>query len=263
VTSNPYRPSAFITASAAMHFLALGSIVIKPAVWPFAVGAMVADHASLVVGGLLPRCRILGPNMTRMPECENGSRAVSLTFDDGPHPELTQRVLDVLDQHGAKASFFCIGRLVEEHSSLICEMIERGHRIENHTWSHPSLFAFLPPAGLATQIGRTQSIIDRVTGRAPIYFRPPAGIRSPWLDPILHRLRLRLVSWTRRGFDTVENDPNRIYCRLTKDLGPADILLLHDGGPRDIDHRADVLLEVLPRVLDEIQQKGLDIVPLP
>lgn len=260
---NRYRPSTFVSASAVMHVLALGSIALKPSVWPFAVGAMVADHASLLLGGLLPRCRILGPNLTRVPRCDNRSRVVSLTFDDGPHPELTPRVLDVLDQYGARASFFCVGRLVEEHASLVREMIERGHRIENHTWSHPNSFAFLPPNGLATQIGRTQSIIDQVTGRAPVYFRAPAGIRSPWLAPVLHRLRLHLVSWTRRGFDTVEKDANRICRRLVRNLAAADILLLHDGGERDTTHRSTVLLDVLPRVLAEIKLKGLEAVPLP
>jgi peptidoglycan/xylan/chitin deacetylase (PgdA/CDA1 family) len=246
-----------------MHALALGSIAFKPAIWPFVVGALIADHATLILGGLFPRCRILGPNMTRLGAQEDGSRAVALTFDDGPHPERTPRVLDVLDQHGAKASFFCVGRLVEKHASLVGEMVERGHRIENHTWSHPDSFAFLPPAGLATQISRTQSIIEQIAGQVPRYFRAPAGIRSPWLDPVLHRLQLRLVSWTRRGFDTVESDPHRVYRRLVKNLAPADILLLHDGGARGTDRRSTDLLEVLVRVLDEIQQKGLGAVSLP
>jgi peptidoglycan/xylan/chitin deacetylase (PgdA/CDA1 family) len=201
--------------------------------------------------------------MTRLQAQENGSRAVALTFDDGPHPELTPRVLDLLDAHGARASFFCVGRLVEKHTSLVREMVERGHGIENHTWSHPNSFAFLSPAGLVTQIGRTQSIIDQVTGRVPKYFRAPAGIRSPWLDYVLHRLQLRLVSWTRRGFDTVEKDPNRIKRRLLKNLAPADILLLHDGVPRDTDRRGANLLDVLASVLEEIQRQELEAVPLP
>ena len=263
MTSNRYRPSTFVSASAVLHVLALGSIAFKPGIWQFAVGAMVADHSALLLGGLFPRCRILGPNMTRLPAQKNGPRTVALTFDDGPHPELTPRVLDVLDEHGARASFFCVGQLVEKHQSLVREMAERGHRVENHTWSHPNYFAFLLPAGLTNQINRTQSIIDRVTGRTPAYFRAPAGIRSPWLAPVLHRLQLRLVSWTRRGFDTVENDPDRIVRRLIKDLAPADILLLHDGGKIDADHRSAALLDVLPRVLVEIKRKGLNTVPLP
>ena len=263
VTSNRYRPSAFVSASAAFHFLALGSIAFKPAVWPLAVGALMVDHSALLLGGLLPRCRVLGPNMTRVPEQEDGSRAVSLTFDDGPHPELTPRVLDILDDHGARASFFCVGQLVGKHAPLVREMTERGHRIENHTWSHPNSFAFLLPAGLATQISQTQSIIDQVTGRAPLYFRAPAGIRSPWLDPVLHRFGLRLVSWTRRGFDTVELDSDRICRRLTKNLAPADILLLHDGGEHDATSRSAVLLDVLSRLLTDMKQKGLEAVPLP
>jgi peptidoglycan/xylan/chitin deacetylase (PgdA/CDA1 family) len=263
VISNRYHTSPFVSASAAMHVLTVGSIAFKPVIWPFAVGALMADHAALLLGGLLPRCRILGPNMTRLQAQDNGSPAMALTFDDGPDPELTPRVLDVLDEYGARASFFCVGRLIEKHASLVREMVERGHRIENHTWSHPNSFAFLPPTGLATQISRTQSIIDQVTGRVPQYFRAPAGIRSPWLDPVLHRLQLRLVSWTRRGFDTVEKDPNRIKRRLVKNLAPADILLLHDGGPRYSDRRGAVLLDVLVSVLDEIQREELEAVPLP
>lgn len=245
-----------------MHLLALGSIAFKPAVWPFVVGGLVADHAGLVLGGLLPRCRILGPNMTRLNAQDYESRVVSLTFDDGPHSNVTPRILDVLEEYDAKASFFCIGRLVEEHASLVHEMVERGHRIENHTWNHPNYFAFLSPSGLEAQIRRTQSIIDQVTGRTPMYFRAPAGIRSPWLDPVLHRLRLRLVSWTRRGFDTVEKDRTRIYRRLVKDLAPGDILLLHDGRANNSDREISDFLDVVHRVLEEIQNKGLGAVPL-
>jgi len=187
---------------------------------------------------------------------------VSLTFDDGPHSNLTPRILDVLDEHDAKASFFCVGRLVKEHASLVREMVERGHRVENHTWNHPNYFAFLSPSGLEAQIRRTQTIIDQVTGRTPMYFRAPAGIRSPWLDPVLHRLRLRLVSWTRRGFDTVEKGRTRIYRRLVKNLAPGDILLLHDGLARNSNRDPAVLLDVVHRVLDEIQNKGMAAVPL-
>jgi peptidoglycan/xylan/chitin deacetylase (PgdA/CDA1 family) len=262
VTGDRYRPSAFVSVSAAMHMLALGWIAFKPAVWPFAVGALIADHAGLVLGGLFPRCRILGPNMTRMRTNENGQRVVALTFDDGPHPELTPRVLDVLDDFGARASFFCVGREIEQQAPLVREMVSRGHQIENHTWSHPNWFALLSPAGLTTQISRTQSVIDHVTGRAPTYFRAPAGIRSPWLDPVLQRYRLRLVSWTRRGFDTVDKDPDRIYFRLVSNIAPGDILLLHDGGPRDTSLRSALVLELLPRLLDKIRRKGLQVVPL-
>lgn len=263
MSSKRYNPSVFLSASAAMHVLALGSIAIKPTLWPFAVGALVIDHAGLVLGGLLPRCRILGPNMTRMQAQANGSRAVALTFDDGPDLERTPRVLDVLHEHNAKASFFCIGRSVAENPSLVRDMVERGHRIENHTWSHPNTFAFLPPAGLSAEMGRAQSIITEVTGRAPKYFRAPAGIRSPWLDPVLHRLRLRLISWTRRGFDTVDKDPDRICRRLLNDLAPADILLLHDGGALGATDGGKVIEDVLPRVLREIKQEGLEAVPIP
>jgi len=238
-------------------------MVVEPARWPLAVGAMVSNHAALVLGGLFPRCRILGPNLTRLGADKIQSLAVAVTFDDGPHPETTPRVLDVLEMSGATATFFCIGQFVERYHSLVREMAERGHRIENHTWSHPNSFAFLAPGALADQICRPQAIIKEVTGRAPEYFRAPAGIRSPWLDAVLHRTGLRLVSWTRRGFDAVDKDPNRVSRRLTRNLRPGDILLLHDGGTDDADRRSGMLCDVLPRLLTEIERKGLHATALP
>ena len=263
MTPDRYRPPAIIPASAAVHVLALGSMAVEPARWPLAVGAMVANHAALVLGGLFPRCRILGANLTRLSANKKQSRAVAVTFDDGPHPEITPRVLDVLEMTGATATFFCVGQFVERHDSLVREMAERGHRIENHTWSHSNSFAFLKPGALADQISRTQAIIKEVTGRAPEYFRAPAGIRSPWLDAVLHRSGLRLVSWTRRGFDAIDKNANRVSRRLTRNLQPGDILLLHDGGKGDADQRSGLLCDVLPRLLTEIERKGLHATALP
>ena len=98
-------------------------------------------------------------------------------------------------------------------------------------------------------------------GRRPRFFRPPAGIRNPWLDPVLARLGLRLVTWTRRGFDTVSRDGRKVATRLVKDLRPGDILLLHDRGLRDASGRP-VVMAALPAVLDALATRGLRSVPL-
>jgi peptidoglycan/xylan/chitin deacetylase (PgdA/CDA1 family) len=242
-------------ASAGLHVLAGASLVAAPSRWPAALGAVAASQLALTVAGLLPRCSLLGPNLVRLPGDTDGR--VALTFDDGPDPSVTPRVLDLLDRHGAKASFFCIGRLVLAHPGLAREIHERGHRVENHSFRHSNAFAFQGPARLRAEIQRAQDAIGSSLGRAPLLFRAPAGIRNPWLDPVLARLGLRLVSWTRRGFDTVTAAPQRVTARLVRGLAGGDILLLHDGScARDASGRP-VVLQALPELLHELERRGL------
>jgi peptidoglycan/xylan/chitin deacetylase (PgdA/CDA1 family) len=160
-----YRPSPFLMASAMAHLVAMGGLAVRPHLWPFLVGVMVADHVGLALGGLLPRARLLGPNVSSMPTASTDRREVALTIDDGPLPDVTSAVLDMLDFHNARASFFCVGERVRKHPGIIAEAVDRGHRIENHTWSHPKRFFFLPPSQLAQQIDRAQDAICAVAGR--------------------------------------------------------------------------------------------------
>ena len=106
-------------------------------------------------------------------------------------------------------------------------------------------------------------IRDRVTGQRPSCFRAPAGLRNPFLEPVLHRLGLSLVSWTRRGFDTREGDAQRVLARLTRGLAAGDILLLHDGNAARTARGEPVLLEVLPLLLERLRADGLRAVTLP
>ena len=258
-----YRPSPFLRVSAMAHLVALGGLAVRPHLWPFLVGVMVADHVGLALGSLLPRARLLGPNVTSMPRSSAVRGEVALTIDDGPLPGVTPAVLDVLNSHNARASFFCVGERVHKYPQIISEAADRGHRIENHTWSHPNGFAFLPPSLLARQIDRAQDAIHTAAGRQPEYFRAPAGIRSPWLEPILHRRGLRLASWTRRGFDTVTRSPSRVIGRLLTGLAPGHVLLLHDGAASTGTASDHMILSVLPELLTEIDRRGLKAVPLP
>jgi peptidoglycan/xylan/chitin deacetylase (PgdA/CDA1 family) len=161
-------------------------------------------------------------------------------------------VLDLLDQHRAKATFFCIGELVEQHPHLAREIISRGHSIENHSQRHLHRFSVLGLAGIAAEIARAQDTIEAVTGVRPRFFRAPAGLRSPLLEPVLARLGLRLASWTRRGFDTVSPDPGLVFERLAQGLRGGDILLLHDGHAAHTPAGNPVILEVLPRLLQAV-----------
>ena len=170
-----------LRASLAVHAAAVLLLLARPRAWRTAAAVMVADHLLLLGAGLAPRSPLLGPNLRRLDAAEAASGHVALTFDDGPDPRVTPRVLDLLDAAGARASFFLIGRRAERHPGLAAEIAQRGHRVENHTWSHPHSFAFHGPRGLGREIDRAQAVLEEITGRRPAWFRPPAGIRSPLL----------------------------------------------------------------------------------
>ena len=245
-----------IKLSAGFHAVAAAALAVAPARWPLIGGALILNHLALSAAGTLPRGRLLGPNLSRLPAAGAGSR-VALTFDDGPDPEVTPRVLDLLDDHGARASFFVIGRRAAAHPDLARETVRRGHRLENHTYRHSNAFAFGGPRTLGREIDRAQKCLERLAGRRPRYFRAPVGIVNPWLDPILARRDLALVSWTRRGLDSVERRPCRVAARLLDGLSAGDVLLLHDGNAARDRGGSPVVLQVLPRLLDALAENGL------
>ena len=252
-----------IRASAAWHVAAIGAGVLVPGAMPWAIGAIVLNHALITGAGLTPRSNLLGPNVTRMPEAASARRQVAITIDDGPDPEVTPRVLDLLDAHGQRATFFCITERVLAHPALAREIVARGHSIQNHTARHRHNFSFLGPRGFASEIARAQDILAATTGQRPTCFRAPAGLRNPFLEPVLHRLGLSLVSWTRRGFDTREGDPAKVMARLGRNLQARDILLLHDGNAARTPDGTPVLLEVLPLLFERLHAGGLRSVTLP
>lgn len=255
--ANPWKPTLVVQASVALHAGAAVVLVARPHLWPWVLGSIVADHLVLTAAGLWPRSKLLGPNWTHLPRSAAAAGAVAITIDDGPDPAVTPRVLDLLDQHQVKATFFCIGERVEAHSQLAREIVARGHSIENHSQHHLHRFSVLGPAGVKAEIERAQDTIERVTGQRPRFFRAPAGLRSPFLDPVLARLGLHLASWTRRGFDTVNRDPSVVFRRLTQGLRGGDILLLHDGHAACTASGAPVIFEVLPRLLEAVSAARL------
>lgn len=253
-----WLPSPLLKGSAAIHVGALG--LAAAGRWRWALAAVVADHAAMATASLMPRSSLLGPNLTRLPAAAAERGEIALTFDDGPDPRVTPRVLDLLDKAGARASFFVVGRRAAAAPDLAREIARRGHRLENHTWSHPNTFALRGPAGLTREVARAQDLVAELSGRRPRWFRPPAGFRTPLLPGVLAGQRLELASWTRRGFDAVSREPRAITRRLVRDLAAGDILLLHDGGRAA---RRPVVLEVLPRVLAALADRGLRAVALP
>jgi peptidoglycan-N-acetylglucosamine deacetylase len=261
--AHPWQPAPAIRVSFLLHAAAAVVVVAQPALWPWALGGVAANHLLLSAAVLWPRGRLLGPNLVRLPAAAAARNEVSLNFDDGPDPEVTPRVLDLLDRYQAQASFFCVGRKAAAHPKLVREIARRGHSVENHSYHHPHAFAFYGLGGLRREVDETQALVAGLAGRAPEFFRAPAGFRSPLLDPVLARRGLRYVSWTRRGFDTVQRDPAAVLRRLTRGLAAGDVLLLHDRAYRRTPDGEPLVLAVLPALLERLAAAGLKSVSLP
>jgi peptidoglycan/xylan/chitin deacetylase (PgdA/CDA1 family) len=251
-----WRPTPLLQATFALHAAALGLIAIQPGLWPWGLGALAASHLVLTATGLWPRSRTLGPNWVRLPPAAAVGH-IAITIDDGPDPEVTPQVLDLLDRFDARASFFCIGARAQRHPELCREIIRRGHAVENHSQHHHHGFATFGPRRMAREIQVGQDSLAALTGQRPCFFRPTAGLRNPFLEPILARHGLHLASWTRRGFDTRNRDAEDVVRRLTSHLAAGDILLLHDGNAARTGTGQPVILAVLPRVLEAAAAVGL------
>ncbi|MBX3622725.1 MAG: polysaccharide deacetylase family protein [Rhizobacter sp.] len=264
-TSSPLRWHApvLVKATLACHLAAGVAVLAEPASWPWALAAVVLNHAVLTAAGLWPRSSWLGSNLQRLPEAAVQRREVALTLDDGPDPQVTPAVLDLLDAHGARATFFCIAEQAARHPQLCREIVARGHSVQNHSHRHVHTFSFSGPQAFAREIDRAQETLAQLTGQRPLYFRAPAGFRNLFLAPVLDERRLQLVSWTRRGYDTVRRDPKRVLQRLTRGLAAGDILLLHDRGSATAASGHPVVLEVLPALLHRLHDEGLRAVTLP
>jgi len=253
----PWRPTRFVGGSAVLHAAALAGVAIGPELWPWALGAVAANQAAILAGGLLPRSRLLGPNWTRLPDAAAARGEVALSLDDGPDPLVTPRVLELLERRGAHATFFCIGERAGRHPDLVRAIAAAGHGVENHSLRHRHNFALLGPRRFLREIGAAQDVLAALAGAPPRFFRAPAGMRNPFLDYALTRLGLQLVSWTRRGYDTRNTDAEDVLARLTRGLGADNILLLHDGHAVRGAHGTPVVLDVLPRLLDALATAGL------
>ena len=251
IRARRWTPSPLITGTIALHAGAAAAVVAQHTLWPWAAGCTIASHLVLTAAGLWPRSGVLGPNWTALPA--SAGNQIALTIDDGPHPEVTPRVLDLLDRYDARATFFCIGDMARRYPHCVEAIVARGHAVENHSQRHRHNFSLLGPRALRREIETAQETLTGISGIAPLFFRAPAGLRNPFLEPVLCGLGLHLASWTRRGFDTRTRDARIVARRLLHGLGARDILLLHDGNAARDAHGRPIVLEVLPMVLRAAQ----------
>jgi peptidoglycan/xylan/chitin deacetylase (PgdA/CDA1 family) len=260
--STSWKPTPFIRASIALHVLVLTAVIVAPEQWHWALGAVVINHLMIAVIGLWPRSRWLGANWTRLPAMATARNEIALTIDDGPDPIVTPQVLDILDKYAAKATFFCIGEKAARYPDLCQEIVRRGHAVENHSQHHRHYFALLNMRGFRHELQAAQDTLTKITDQRPLFFRAPAGLRNPFLDPVLDQLGLKLATWSARGFDTRVGDTERIKNKLLYGLRAGAILLLHDGNAARTSRDIPVILEVLPVVLEYATANHLRFVTL-
>lgn len=180
---------------------------------------------------------------------QTSRREVWLTIDDGPDPTTTPRVLDLLDRHQARATFFVIGENVRRYPALAAEIVRRGHRLANHTDTHPCNRLWRSgPKRTAQEIERCNQAFAEAGVSFDPYFRPPVGIKTPFMHRALHRRNMTLVAWSARGFDSVVN-PDTAAQRILKATQPGAIILLHEGNAQRV--------EVIERVLSGLAEAGL------
>jgi len=229
--------------------------------------------AATAYGAVYPRAQLFGPTTCRT----NSSRKLAITFDDGPNPAITPKLLDLLDRYQARATFFLIGRFVRECPDLVRETLARGHALGNHTDTHPNLF-WLSPAQIRDQLRRCNDAIGAASGMPPNWFRPPFGMRNPWLAAAARESNLRVAMWTLIPGDWMEKPPEWLIRRMQPianrsrqipDNGanlPAprtgDILCLHDGAHRGLNGDRTRTLAALEYWLPRWRDLGLQFVTM-
>ena len=183
-------------------------------------------------------------------------RCIALTFDDGPDPVTTPRLLDLLKEKKVPATFFVVGKRAQEHPWVVQRAWREGHLIGNHTWSHSNFFCFLSPARLEREIRQNSELIEQICGVRWRYFRSPIGLRNPWLRGALQTAGLQFISWRVRSCDTIIHDSSVLASRVLRNVRGRDILLFHDRLPSG----TDVLMEILPGLIDTLRENGYEFV---
>jgi peptidoglycan/xylan/chitin deacetylase (PgdA/CDA1 family) len=181
-------------------------------------------------------------------------KTVALTFDDGPDFKNTPLILDFLKKEGIKATFFCIGEKIEQNPDLALRINNEGHIIGNHSYSHSNFFPVKPVLAIRQELTKTRKIIEDLTQKPNLYFRPPFGVTNPLIKKALKGLNFKVIGWNIRSFDLSNDSSEKIAKRIISKLRGGDIILLHDTSRQ--------VLPVLVRLLEHFNENGWKVVSL-
>jgi len=175
---------------------------------------------------------------------------ICLTFDDGPDPIMTPKILAILNKHGIKGTFFLIGENVLSNEELVKKISNEGHSIGNHTYYHKATFSISCKNKITEEIKKTNQLLEQITSKKIIFFRPPFGITNPNINIALKKLNLKSIGWGIRSLDTVTNDSIKLYNKVKKGIDKGEsIILFHD--------RCESTLAILENLIIYCHEKGL------
>lgn len=199
---------------------------------------LAAIHAALLaLGSFAPRMGFY------IAHRNNGAPGtLALTYDDGPHPEHTPRLLDLLREEGVRATFFCIGAAVERDPATAKRITQEGHAIGMHTMNHHWSWGFMSERKAAAEIGDCATAIERATGTHSTLFRPPFGVTSPNTARAIAKAGLRPVAWDLRTFDTASRNPRALIQRTLVKLDTGTIVVMHDTMPSAVEHTRAIIM---------------------
>ena len=241
IPAHPWRWVPWLLASQALVALVWWQLG-----WKAGVPLLLASHALFLLPVFLPNSGFYAPVLARLP-----GPAVWLTIDDGPSDD-TLCILDLLDRHDAKATFFMVGERAAARPELVREVLRRGHELGNHSQSHPQArFWRLGPRALLREIDDCQQALAAIAGAPPRWYRSVVGMTNPFVAAALRRHGLARVGWSARGFDGVACQPAAVTQRIVRDLVPGAIVLLHEGAAHG--HN----LAIVEAVLQQLQVRGL------
>lgn len=181
-------------------------------------------------------------------------KVIAISFDDGPAPDYTPQVLQVLQEHQVPAAFFCIGKRVLEHPGLFKQVHEQGHIIGNHSYSHATWFDLYSSTKMYADLQQMDAAMQEVLGLKPLLFRPPYGVTNPNLAKAIRKGGYIPVGWNVRSLDTVIKDNDKLIQRVVKGVRPGAVILFHDTSKATLD--------MLPAFIAHVRSAGYDIVRL-
>lgn len=253
----PFR-ILFIAATSGAFALTGYSLLREPPPLVLSVLAFTAYGTIVMSGVFVLRMRLFVDAILRGPR---GARGVALTFDDGPDPTTTPKILDTLAARGVKATFFIIARKAEAHPELVREILERGHTIGLHSYAHDRLFSLRSERIVRADFERGMRVITDIAGARPAWFRPPIGHTNPTLARVADDFELTTIGWSVSARDgTARAKKDNCLARIRQGLEDGAILLLHDASERGT--HEPVGPSLLPEVLDAIEADNLAVVPL-